>query len=79
MKNEIDQMTTMEMSNSWFWYFCRRGSPYLGVLFLQLGYAVNSLLVKSALNQGLNPYTFSVYRNVAAAVAFGPFAYYFER
>ncbi|PWA76170.1 eamA domain, WAT1-related protein [Artemisia annua] len=72
-------MTTMEMSKSWIWCFCRRGSPYLGVLFLQLGYAVNSLLVKSALNQGLNPYTFSVYRNVAAAVAFGPFAYYFER
>ncbi|KAI7749775.1 hypothetical protein M8C21_012133 [Ambrosia artemisiifolia] len=69
----------MEMSTGWFWCFCRRGRPYLGVLFLQLGYAVNNILVKSALNEGLNPYTFSVYRNVAAAVAFGPFALYFER
>ncbi|KAJ0764340.1 putative EamA domain-containing protein [Helianthus annuus] len=69
----------MEMSPGWFWCFCRRGRSYLGVLFLQLGYAINNILVKSALNEGLNPYTFSVYRNVAAAVAFGPFALYFER
>ncbi|KAI3817742.1 hypothetical protein L1987_11540 [Smallanthus sonchifolius] len=69
----------MEMSAGWFWCFCKRGRPYLGVLFLQLGYAVNNILVKSALNEGLNPYTFSVYRNVAAALAFGPFALYFER
>ncbi|KAL8218169.1 hypothetical protein R6Q57_021542 [Mikania cordata] len=69
----------MEMSSSWFRRYCKRGRPYIGVLFLQLGYAVNNILVKSALNEGLNPYTFSVYRNIAAAVAFGPFALYFER
>lgn len=69
----------MEMPTGWFWCFCKHGRPYIGVLFLQLGYAVNNLLVKSALNAGLNQYTFSVYRNVAAAVAFGPFALYFER
>lgn len=67
------------MEKGWFWRFFKGGRPYLGVLFLQLGYAINSILVKSALNEGLNPYTFSVYRNVAAAVAFGPFALYFER
>lgn len=69
----------MEMPKGWFSRFCKQSRPYIGVLFLQLGYAVNNLLVKSALNEGLNPYTFSVYRNVAAAVAFGPFALYFER
>lgn len=69
----------MEMPEGWFWRFCKGGKPYIGVLFLQLGYAINGILVKSALNEGLNPYTFSVYRNVAAAVAFGPFALYFER
>lgn len=63
----------------WFWCFFKQGRPYIGVLFLQLGYAINNLLVKSALDMGLNPYTFSVYRNVAAALAFGPFALYFER
>ncbi|XP_076957181.1 WAT1-related protein At2g39510-like [Bidens hawaiensis] len=69
----------MEMPMGWFWCFCKQGRPYIGVLFLQLGYAINNLLVKSALDMGLNPYTFSVYRNVAAALAFGPFALYFER
>ncbi|KAI3734849.1 hypothetical protein L6452_14329 [Arctium lappa] len=69
----------MEMSKGWLSRFCKQGKPYLGVLFLQLGYAINGILVKSALNEGLNPYTFSVYRNVAAAIAFGPFALYFER
>ncbi|XP_024988841.1 WAT1-related protein At2g39510 [Cynara cardunculus var. scolymus] len=56
-----------------------RLKPYLGVLFLQLGYAFNGIIVKSALNKGLNPCTFSVYRNIAAVIAFGPFALYFER
>ncbi|KAJ0657761.1 putative EamA domain-containing protein [Helianthus annuus] len=56
-----------------------QGKLYLGVLFLQVGYAINGVIVKSALNKGLNPCTFSVYRNIAAVVVFGPFAYYFER
>ncbi|KAI3520022.1 hypothetical protein L1887_09243 [Cichorium endivia] len=55
------------------------GKPYLGVLFLQLGYAFNGIIVKSALNKGLNPCTFSVYRNIYAVIVFGPFALYFER
>ncbi|KAI3793365.1 hypothetical protein L1987_35983 [Smallanthus sonchifolius] len=59
--------------------FIDQGKLYLGVLFLQLGYAFNGVIVKSALNKGLNPCTFSVYRNVAAVIVFGPFAYYFER
>ncbi|KAJ0470611.1 putative EamA domain-containing protein [Helianthus annuus] len=56
-----------------------QGKLYLGVLFLQVGYAINGVIVKSALNKGLNPCTFSVYRNIAAVLVFGPFAYYFER
>nr|GEW90151.1 WAT1-related protein At2g39510-like [Tanacetum cinerariifolium] len=59
--------------------YADHGKPYLGVLFLQLGYAFNGVIVKSALNKGLNPCTFSVYRNIAAVIAFGPFALYFER
>ncbi|KAI3799804.1 hypothetical protein L1987_35107 [Smallanthus sonchifolius] len=59
--------------------FIDQGKLYLGVLFLQLGYAFNGVIVKSALNKGLNPCTFSVYRNIAAVIVFGPFAYYFER
>ena len=59
--------------------YADHGKPYLGVLFLQLGYAINGIIVKSALNKGLNPCTFSVYRNIAAVITFGPFALYFER
>ncbi|CAI9273529.1 unnamed protein product [Lactuca saligna] len=59
--------------------FADGGKPYLGVLFLQLGYAFNGIIVKSALNKGLNPCTFSVYRNIYAVIVFGPFALYFER
>ncbi|KAK9061207.1 hypothetical protein SSX86_018387 [Deinandra increscens subsp. villosa] len=68
----------MPQSDRWS-RFVDQGKPYLGVLFLQLGYAFNGVIVKSALNKGLNPCTFSVYRNIAAVIAFGPFAVYFER
>ncbi|KVI09786.1 hypothetical protein Ccrd_011791, partial [Cynara cardunculus var. scolymus] len=70
---------SMEMSRDPWLRSADRLKPYLGVLFLQLGYAFNGIIVKSALNKGLNPCTFSVYRNIAAVIAFGPFALYFER
>lgn len=69
----------MEMSRDRWSRCVDRGKPYLGVLFLQLGYAFNGIIVKSALNKGLNPCTFSVYRNIYAVIVFGPFALYFER
>ncbi|KAJ9539999.1 hypothetical protein OSB04_026505 [Centaurea solstitialis] len=68
-----------EMSRDRWLRFADRWKPYLGVLFLQLGYAFNGIIVKSALNKGLNPCTFSVYRNISAFIAFAPFALYFER
>nr|XP_043634923.1 WAT1-related protein At2g39510-like [Erigeron canadensis] len=68
-----------EMPRDWWSRYADQGKPYLGVLFLQLGYAFNGIIVKNALNKGLNPCTFSVQRNIAAVVVFGPFALYFER
>nr|GMD52866.1 WAT1-related protein At2g39510-like [Ipomoea batatas] len=53
--------------------------PYLGVLFLQLSNAGSAIISKLALNQGMNPFTFTVYRNVIAVLFFSPFAIYFER
>nr|GMD57427.1 WAT1-related protein At2g39510-like [Ipomoea batatas] len=53
--------------------------PYLGVLFLQLSNVGSAIISKVALNQGMNPFTFSVYRNVIAAAFFIPFAMLFER
>ncbi|XP_071686996.1 WAT1-related protein At2g39510-like [Rutidosis leptorrhynchoides] len=56
-----------------------RTEPFIFMIFLQTSYAVNGLIVKSALNKGLNHYTFAVYRNAFAALFFAPFAFFFER
>ncbi|CAH2080577.1 unnamed protein product [Thlaspi arvense] len=53
--------------------------PYFAVIFFQLGYAELSIIVKFALDQGVSPYTFNVYRNVIAAIVFAPFAIIFEK
>ncbi|KAI3777951.1 hypothetical protein L2E82_06849 [Cichorium intybus] len=49
------------------------------MIILQTSYAVNGLVIKAALNKGLNHYTFSVYRNAIAALFFSPFAFFLER
>nr|XP_043612026.1 WAT1-related protein At2g39510-like [Erigeron canadensis] len=56
-----------------------RTKPFALMILLQTSYAVNGLIGKSALNKGLNHYTFSVYRNLFAALFFGPFAFFLER
>nr|GMD57422.1 WAT1-related protein At2g39510-like [Ipomoea batatas] len=57
----------------------KMAKPYLAVIFLQFGYAGLTIVVKFALNQGMSPYTYLVYRNVFAALAVAPFAIFFER
>nr|GMD59021.1 WAT1-related protein At2g39510-like [Ipomoea batatas] len=44
-----------------------KAKPYLGVAFLQLSNVGSAIISKVALNQGMNPFTFTVYRNVIAA------------
>ncbi|KAI3517329.1 hypothetical protein L1887_16543 [Cichorium endivia] len=56
-----------------------RIKPFAFMIFLQTSYAVGSLVIKSALNKGLNHYTFAVYRNAVAALSFGPLAFFLER
>lgn len=53
--------------------------PYLGVVLLQFGYAGMPIIAKSAINQGMNIYTYTVYRNAIAALIFAPFAVFLER
>ncbi|KAI3817741.1 hypothetical protein L1987_11539 [Smallanthus sonchifolius] len=67
------------MSKEWFKrvYVCTK--PFIFMMFLQASYAVNGLVVKSALNKGLKHYTYAVYRNALAALFFGPFAFFLER
>lgn len=59
--------------------YLKRTKPYVGVIFLQFGYAGQAILAKTALNQGMNHFTFAVYRNAIAALFFAPFAILFER
>ncbi|XP_047324298.1 WAT1-related protein At2g39510-like [Impatiens glandulifera] len=56
-----------------------KSKVYLCVIFLQFGLAGMSIIAKSALNQGMNHYTFAVYRNAIAAIVFAPFAMVLER
>lgn len=53
--------------------------PYIAMVFIQFVYAGMSLLSKAAINDGMNPYVFVVYRQAFATLALAPFAYYFER
>ncbi|XP_076888472.1 WAT1-related protein At2g39510-like isoform X1 [Bidens hawaiensis] len=76
---ETKQNLKSIMSKEWFRraYVCTR--PFMFMILLQTLYAVNGLVVKSALNKGLNHYTFAVYRNAFAALFFGPFAFFLEK
>lgn len=56
-----------------------QSKPYFAVIFLQFGYAGMAVIAKAALNNGMNHYSFAVYRNITAAVVFAPFAFFFER
>ncbi|KAM7486962.1 hypothetical protein LguiA_002971 [Lonicera macranthoides] len=56
-----------------------RAKPYLLVILVQFGYAGMVILAKTALNQGMNHYTFAVYRNAIATLLFAPLAIFFER
>nr|GEV50087.1 WAT1-related protein At2g39510-like [Tanacetum cinerariifolium] len=67
------------MSKEWFKEVYVHTKPFLFMIFLQTSYAVNGIIVKSALNKGLNHYTFAVYRNLFAALFFCPFAFFLER
>ncbi|XP_031117733.1 WAT1-related protein At2g39510-like [Ipomoea triloba] len=55
-----------------------KAKPYLGVAFLQLSNVGSAIISKVALNQGMNPFTFTVYRNVISAGFFAPLALIFE-
>ncbi|KAL8103037.1 WAT1-related protein At2g39510-like [Apium graveolens] len=57
----------------------QRAKAYLGVIMIQFGFAGQGILAKTALNQGMNHFTFSVFRNGIAAIVFAPFAIFHER
>ncbi|KAH1258531.1 WAT1-related protein [Glycine max] len=56
-----------------------RLKPFIGVVFLQFGYAGMDILSKAALNKGMSNYVFVVYRHVFAFVVMAPFALILEK
>ncbi|XP_010260186.1 PREDICTED: WAT1-related protein At2g39510-like [Nelumbo nucifera] len=56
-----------------------KAKPFLAVIFLQLGLAGMAIIAKLALDEGLNHYTFVVYRNFIATCVISPFAITLER
>ena len=51
-----------------------RAKPFLGVVFLQFGFAGMDVLIKAALNHGLSNYVLVVYRHAVATAIIAPFA-----
>lgn len=58
--------------------FCQV-SLLLAVILLQFGYAGLSIIVKFALNQGMNHYVLVAYRMPIATAVIAPFAIVLER
>lgn len=58
---------------------CRELKPYIFMIFVQLSFAGMTIVAKFALNEGMSPFTFVVYRHILAAVVVSPFAWFFER
>ncbi|RDX80044.1 WAT1-related protein [Mucuna pruriens] len=56
-----------------------RLKSFIGVVFLQFGYAGMDVLSKAALNKGMSNYVFVVYRHVFAFVVMAPFALVLEK
>ncbi|XP_027088293.1 WAT1-related protein At1g43650 [Coffea arabica] len=60
-------------------FYVERNKPYIVMIFIQFVYAGMSLLSKAAVNKGMNPYIFVVYRQAFATAALAPFAVFIER
>ncbi|KAL1351807.1 hypothetical protein HN51_015681 [Arachis hypogaea] len=51
-----------------------KAKPFIGVIFLQFGFAGMDVLSKAALNKGMSNYVLVVYRHVVAFIVITPFA-----
>ncbi|KAL9421953.1 hypothetical protein AB3S75_034261 [Citrus x aurantiifolia] len=59
--------------------FYIRAKPFLAVILLQFGYAGMSIFSKFALNKGMSPHVFAVYRHAVATIVVAPFALILDR
>ncbi|PKI69481.1 hypothetical protein CRG98_010114 [Punica granatum] len=53
--------------------------PYVAMVLVQLCYSSSNMLLKVALERGLNQFVFVAYRHISASLLLCPFAYVLER
>lgn len=51
----------------------------LGMILVQLAYAGMAMFSKAAIDRGMNPYIFVVYRQAFATITLAPFAFFLDR
>ncbi|CAA0836433.1 WAT1-related protein [Striga hermonthica] len=56
-----------------------KAKPFLGVIFLQAGFAGMDIISKAALNEGMSNYVFVVYRHLVATIVIAPFAFALDK
>ncbi|KAK4776058.1 hypothetical protein SAY87_024019 [Trapa incisa] len=61
------------------WGLVGRAKPFIGVMFLNAGFAGMDVLCMAALKQGMNSFVFLVYANLIATAVLAPFAVVFDR
>ena len=54
-------------------------APYVAMVVIQTLYGAAAILIKVALEKGLNQFVLNVYRHLIAMFILGPLAYVFER
>lgn len=52
---------------------------YVSLVFLQVGYAILGVVMKTQLSKGMNPLAFIVYSNVFGSLVISPFAFFLEK
>lgn len=57
----------------------QKAKPFLGVIFLQAGFAGMDILSKAALNEGMSNFVFVVYRHAVATIVMAPFAFVLDK
>ncbi|KAJ4704745.1 WAT1-related protein [Melia azedarach] len=64
----------MTSQSSCGWFNFNRARPFIGVVFMQVGFAGMDVLCKAALNKGMSNYVLVVYRHAVATIVMAPFA-----
>lgn len=56
-----------------------KNKGFLGMMMVQLAYAGMAIFSKAAIEKGMSPYIFVVYRQAFATITLAPFAFFLDR